>query len=75
VTQQRTSVTNAQEATDTALAFLAKYYAFRLPTGARKEDGSWVVTVNVGVFVPEIAEVKINSQTREVVSYQILQRQ
>gem|GEM_PF-1732140 len=75
MTQQRASISNAQEATDTALAFLARYFAFRQPTGARMENGSWVVTVNVGVFLPEIAEVKINSQTREVVSYQMLQRQ
>ncbi len=62
-------VKSAAEATKIATSFLSKYYFFLRPMGAVREDATWIVKVDVGVFQKEIAEVKIDASTANVIGY------
>ena len=62
-------VKSAVEATKIATSFLRQYYAFLRPTGAVREDATWVVKVDVGVLRKEIAEVKVDASTADVIGY------
>lgn len=62
-------VKSAREATSIATTFLRQYYGFIRPKNASKDNGTWVVEVDVGVVTKEIAQVKIDASTAEVVGY------
>mgnify|MGYP001612060237 CR=1 FL=1 len=63
-------IQHAQDATDVAVAFLSKYYYWRhVPKSARRNNGEWVVSVDVGLFVTELATVTIDAATSQIVSY------
>ena len=62
-------IKSAAEATRVATAFLKQYYGFLRPISAAKENTTWVVRVDVGVLSQEIAEVKIDASTTEIVGY------
>ena len=62
-------VKNANEATRIATSFLRQYYGFLRPISAVKENTIWIVKVDVGVISQEIAEVKIDASTADVIGY------
>jgi len=62
-------VKSAAEATRIATTFLKQYYAFLRPISASRENANWIVEVDVGVITKEIAEVKIDASTAEVIGY------
>ncbi|MFH1015944.1 MAG: hypothetical protein V1771_02985 [Chloroflexota bacterium] len=62
-------VKSAQKATEIATSFLKKYYSFLRPVSATRENSKWVVKVDVGLVVTQIAEVNINVSTADIISY------
>lgn len=62
-------VKSAAEATKIATTFLKQHYDFVRPISAAKKNGSWVVKVDVGLILKEIAEVKIDVLTAEIIEY------
>lgn len=62
-------VKSAAKATKIATTFLKQYYAFLRPISAVSENATWVVKVDVGVIFKEIAEVKIDASTADVIGY------
>lgn len=64
-------IKSAAEATKIATDFLKAYYGFLRPVSASREDGTWLVKVDVGVLSREIAEVKVEVATGTVASYSL----
>ncbi len=62
-------IKSAAEATRIATSFLRQYYAFLRPISAVRENATWVVEVDVGVITKEIAEIKIDASTADVIGY------
>ena len=62
-------VKSAAEATKIATTFLKQYYAFLRPVSAAKENSTWIVKIDVGLVMKEIAEVKIDAATSEISGY------
>jgi len=62
-------IKSAAEATRIATSFLKQYYGFLRPISAAREDATWIVEVDVGVITKEIAEVKIDASTADVIEY------
>ena len=62
-------IKSAAEATRIATSFLKQYYPFLRPISASKQNSTWIVEVDVGVISKEIAEVKIDSSTADVIGY------
>ena len=64
-------VKSAPEATKIAVSFVAKHYFFARPLSAVREDGHWVVKIDVGPLAQVIASIKIDAKTGEIVEYDI----
>jgi hypothetical protein len=62
-------IKSAAEATRIATSFLKQYYGFLRPISAERGDATWIVEVDVGVITKEIAEVKIDASTADVIAY------
>ncbi len=62
-------IKSAAEATKIATSFLQQYYFFLHPISAVRTDTTWIVKVDVGVITHEIAEVKIDASTADVIGY------
>ena len=62
-------IKSASEATRIATSFLKQYYGFLRPISAVRENASWIVKVDVGVITKDIAEVKIDASTADIVGY------
>ncbi len=62
-------IKSASKATEIAASFLKQYYGFVRPISAVKENATWIVKVDVGVFKREIAEVKIDTSTADITGY------
>lgn len=62
---------DAQDATKAAVVFLSQYYMTHVPKGAKRDNGEWVVSVDVGLFITEIAVVTIDANTSKVVAYEM----
>ncbi|MBM3942315.1 MAG: hypothetical protein FJ316_05230 [SAR202 cluster bacterium] len=71
-------VTNAEQATAVAVAFLKSYYPIsQKPLSARFQKGrvvaedAWVIEVDVGAFYPRIATVTVNARTGTIPHYEV----
>lgn len=62
-------IKSAAEATRIATSFLKQYYGFLRPISAARENATWIVKVDVGVITKDIAEVKIDASTADIVGY------
>lgn len=62
-------IKSAAKATEIATTFLKQYYAFLHPISAVRENSTWIVRVDVGLITKEIAEVKIDASTTDVLGY------
>ncbi len=62
-------IKSAAEATEIATSFLRQYYFFLRPISAEREDGTWIVKIDAGALISEIAEVRIDAMTADVIGY------
>ncbi len=62
-------IKSAAEATKIATSFLRQYYAFLRPISAVRKEANWIVEIDVGVITKDIAEVKIDASTADIVGY------
>jgi hypothetical protein len=53
------SIQNVEQATQVALDFVRKYYAFVFPVSARKEASRWIVDFDISFFNPRYARVRL----------------
>jgi len=66
-----TEVKSAPQATDIAVSFVSKHRFFARPLSAIRENGHWLVKIDVGPLAKEIASVKIDAKTGEILEYDI----
>jgi hypothetical protein len=64
-------IKSAAEATEIAVSFIKKYRPYARPLTAIKEDGNWLVEVDVGPFLTLIAKFKIDAKTGTILEYTI----
>jgi hypothetical protein len=53
------SIQNVEQATQVALEFVRKYYAFVFPVSARREASRWIVDFDISFFNPRYARVRL----------------
>lgn len=63
-------INSADQATEKAVQFVKKYFAFQQPISARQADGKWLVKINVGIFQEQIATVTIDATSGDVTAYE-----
>ena len=63
------TVNSATDATDRAMAFVKKYRMIARPLKAVRQDGNWLVEVDVGPIFVQVAKVKIDASSGDVVEY------
>lgn len=64
-------VKTADQATQIAVTFVQRYYKFVFPIETKKEDHRWIVDLDVSVFRPKIARVKVSSVTGDVENFSV----
>ena len=64
-------ITTAERATEIALAFAKKHWFLARPIKASKEDGAWLVDVDVGALETKIGRIKIDAQTGKILEYNV----
>lgn len=65
-------VRNAEQATKIAESFIKKKgYGWVRPLKAVKQDGIWLVELDVGVLLTIVAQVKVNAESGEILEYEI----
>jgi len=64
-------VKSATEATEIAQKFLSKYRLFTSPLKAVREGDVWFVDIDVGPLVKQVARVKIDAKTGEILEYSL----
>ena len=64
-------VESAQAATDIAVEFVKRHYLIAQPKSAKRDDGAWAVTVDVGAVAVKIATVRISAETGVIEEYDI----
>ncbi|MBI4306692.1 MAG: hypothetical protein HY678_10280 [Chloroflexi bacterium] len=62
-------INSADQATEKAVQFLKRHFAFQQPKSAKQVNGEWIVKVNVGLFFEQIATVTIDAKSGEVTAY------
>jgi hypothetical protein len=53
------SIQNVEQATRAAMDFVKKYYAFVFPVSARRDAARWVVDLDISLFNPRYARVRL----------------
>lgn len=64
-------VKSAAEATKIARSYVGKYRFFARPIKAVRENDTWFVDLDVGALDTEIAKVKIDAKSGEILEYDI----
>ncbi len=64
-------VRSAKKAIEIAMAFVRMCRLFPKPLSAVRENGSWVVKIDLGPSFEEVAIVRIYAKTGEVLEYNI----
>lgn len=64
-------VKSAKEATEIAQSFVQQYFFFARPRKAIRDDGIWLVELDVGALTPMIAKVKLDAKSGDVLEYTI----
>ncbi len=65
------SVETVEQATQLALQFVRKYYAFVFPVSTRKEACRWIVDLDISYFRPSYARVRILAETGLVEEFRV----
>jgi hypothetical protein len=60
-----------EQATQVALDFVRKYYAFVFPISARREASRWVVDFDISYFRPSYMRVRIQAETGLVEDFKV----
>jgi hypothetical protein len=65
------NVQTVEQATQLAVDFVRKYYAFAFPIGARKETGRWIVDFDISYYKPSYARVKIFAESGTIEDFRV----
>lgn len=61
----------AEQATDIVITFLKQHFSWGgRPVSARRENGTWLVEVDIGVFKSRVGQVKLESESGHILEYQ-----
>lgn len=61
----------AVEATEIAMTFVKKHRFISRPLKAVRENGTWLVEIDVGPFSIMVAKVKVDAESGEILEYTI----
>ena len=64
-------VKSATNATEIAVSFIKKYRNFARPIKAIREDNTWLVEIDVGLIFTEVAKVKVDAMSGDILEYTI----
>lgn len=64
-------IKSADRATAVAVDFLKRYYSYIKPIRANKANNIWIVELDVGLLLKEIAKVHIDANTGFIVEYDV----
>ena len=64
-------VKSAEEATEIARAFIKKHRIIALPIKAVRENGIWLVEIDVGPLAVKVAKIKVDANTGRIISYEL----
>ncbi len=62
-------VKSAPQATAIAESFIKKHYLFSRPVKAVREDGTWLVEIDVGPLFSVIAKIKVDAKSGDILEY------
>ncbi len=65
------NVQTVEQATQIALDFVRKYYAFVFPVSARRETSRWIVDMDISYFSSRFARVRILAETGVVEEFKV----
>ncbi|MBI4287160.1 MAG: hypothetical protein HY671_01890 [Chloroflexi bacterium] len=65
------TIDSADTATEVAVTFLKKYYAWLFPLKATREKDIWTVEVDVGAFKTKLAKVRVNALDSSIIDFSI----
>ena len=64
-------VKSAKEATEIALSFIKKCRIYTRPLKAVRDDGTWLVDIDVGPVYITIAKIKVDAKSGDILEYTI----
>lgn len=64
-------VGNVEQATQLAVDFARKYYAYVFPVSARKETNHWIVDLDISYFKPSYARVRILADSSTIEDFKV----
>lgn len=64
-------VKSAPEATEIAQSFVKKHRLIARPLKAVREDGTWLVEIDVGPVFVAVAKVKVDAESGDILEYDI----
>jgi hypothetical protein len=63
-------IENAEDATETVMVFVKQHFSWGgRPISAHRENGAWLVELDVGVFRTRIGQVKVDQETGHIMEY------
>lgn len=62
-------VKSAKEATEIAYSFTTKYRKIARPLKAVREDDTWLVEIDIGPIFVQVAKIKIDAKSGEILEY------
>lgn len=63
-------IESAEQATELVTAFVKQHYSWGgRPISARRENGTWLVEIDIGVFKYRVGQVKLDAETGHIVEY------
>jgi hypothetical protein len=68
-------IKSAQQAIKIALSFIEQYHSYAQPLKAVRENDTWLVEVDVGPLIVEVAKVKVDAKSADILEYTIPRRE
>ena len=62
-------IRTAEDATEAVISFFQKHYPFLQPLKAEKQDGVWVVEVDVGALKKRVIRARLSAATGQIEEY------
>ena len=62
-------IRTAEDATEAVVSFFQKHYPFLQPLKAVRQDGYWVVEIDVGAVKKRVIKAKLNATTGQMEEY------
>ena len=63
----------AEDAILHADQLVAKYHSYRRLQKVKREDGTWLIEFDVGIFRPSIVRIKLDASSGKVIEYEASQ--